>query len=853
MQKAASSSVILFLLLVFTCTQFFGQVSSVKKPLINILKNIETKHQIRFSYATDEIDGINIVAPSEEDSLDQVLSYLIKVTSLTFHRIDDRYITVRTRNQLPDIQCGTIIDADTGLALQGASIESSNKRTTIISNDEGTFTIDQLAKTKYLKISYLGYEDLIIETTELNGNCPEFELLAEISELDPVHIKHFFTKGIDKHLDGAFVIRTKKIGLLPGQTENDVFQIIQALPGVESIDETISNINIRGGTTDENLVLWDDIKMYQNGHFFGLISAFNPDLTEEVTVYKNGTNARYGEGVSSVIDMKSNKDIASKWQGGAGFNLINASVFLEIPIMENLSLQVSGRSSINNIIETNIYNAYSNKIFQDTEIVSFLDTDLESGTVSADEDFSFYDVSGKVLWNFSEKDKLRLNFLNINNTLDFTEILDATDESKTSNLKQRNTAGGVSWHHQWTDRIESTLLAYGSNYVLNSLNKDIFTLQQQKQKNEVLETGVKLDVSYLFSKKLKVQSGYHFSETGISNSQEINIPELTTSTKNILLSHVLFGNARYTPFGKKTIINAGLRANYYSSFDKLVVEPRMTIHQKLGNGFAIEMGGEFKSQTTTQRIDFESDFLGVVKKRWVLANNDDVPTIKSRQASLGIIYNKRNWFVNLEAFYKKVKGITTSNQGFQNQFQEQKSIGNYRARGIEFTLNKKAESFSTWLSYVFMKNDYDFNTLVPSRFPNNLDIRHSATLASSFNIDSFKFALGVNWHTGKPFTIPIEGNSIVIEDGVNTINYDDPNAVRLRDYFRINFSTEYLWEVSDAVEIKINAALLNALDRTNTLNIRHALNSNSSGETRISQVEEVSLGFSPNFSIQVLF
>ncbi|HBY68726.1 MAG TPA: hypothetical protein DEG69_13850, partial [Flavobacteriaceae bacterium] len=309
----------------------------------------------------------------------------------------------------------------------------------------------------------------------------------------------------------------------------------------------------------------------------------------------------------------------------------------------------------------------------------------------------------------------------------------------------------------------------------------------------------------------------------------------------------------YTPNQQNTVINAGVRASYFDKFEEFLIEPRLSIHQKLGNGFSAEAMGEYKSQTTTQRIDFESDFLGVEKRRWVLANNDNVPILESKQASLGFGYDKNNWLVTLEGFYKKVSGITTSNQGFQNQFQFVKATGNYTANGLEFVFNKKARRFSTWVSYLFMQNDYTFETLIPSEFPNNIDIRHSATVAGSYSLNKFKLALGINWHSGKPYTIPVLGEEIIEVNGQDAIQYDIPNNERLPDYFRADFSAEYLWGISQRVDAKINVAVLNLLNKENTLNIRYALDADDAGESRVNQVEEISLGLTPNISIQVLF
>ncbi len=853
MQKVISNCFFLILFLLIYSHSSYGQGDTEKKPLSSIILSIEDNYDVRFSYATQNISEISITPPDTELDLQGILNYLTINTPLVFTQINERFITINLKDGIGTL-CGKIVDSQTNLPLTGATIYSQDRSFNTTTDSKGMFYITNDNSNLILIVSYLGYNDSMIVTSLLDSDCPVIELQQSISELEEVVLYNFLTKGIDKHSDGSITLKTTDFGLLPGQIENDVLQIIQALPGVESVNETISNINIRGGTHDENLFLWDDIKMYQNGHFFGLISAFNPNLTQDVTVYKNGTHARYGESVSGVIDMRSKNTIAESLSGSVGFNLIDANAYLNIPVSDRLGIQVSGRRSLNSLFETNIYRTYAERIFQDTEITNFQSSE-STVDVSANEDFNFYDFSTKLLWDISERDQVRVNFMTIDNTLDFIENIVDEDMaiSKNSDLQQQSIVGGISWNRSWSDRLQSSAFVYGSFYVLNSLNRDIFTTQQQLQENEILDTGIKLDASYKVNENLSLDNGYQFSEVGISNIQDINLPRFRSKKKNVIRTHSIFSNAKLNTNNNKTIVNVGLRANYIGKFNKFSLEPRLSVYQKLNNGFAVEALGELKSQTTTQRIDFESDFLGIEKRRWVLSDDNEVPIIKSRQVSIGLIYNHRNWFINLEGFYKNVTGITTANQGFQNQFQNVRVAGEYRVSGLEFSLNKKMNAFSAWFSYVYMNNDYTFDELVPSSFPNNIDIRHSATIAGSYTHKQFKLAIGIDWHTGKPYTPPLEGEEIVTVGPFSFIQYDSPNSKRLSDYFRTNISAEYRFKFTDRIDSKVNVAIINVLDRKNTLNTKFTLGTDEDGNLSINQVEEVSLGFSPNFSIQVLF
>lgn len=853
MPKIASSYKILVFFLVFFA---FGAKSVAQESddttLVTYLKSLEEEYNVRFSYVREEVEQITLKPLSKDNnSLENVLSHLQNNTPLIYHRINERYISITSKENDGSL-CGRIIDFETQLPLEGATIISENNSFNTISNAEGFFYIPMQNKNVNYTVSFVGYTPIKKSTSSLSNDCSALLLVPSVSELEAVMVQNIFTKGIDKNQDGSIIISTQNFGLLPGQIENDVLQIAQALPGVESVDETISNINIRGGTHDENLMLWDDIKMYQSGHFFGLISAVNPDITKNVTVYKNGTNIRFGEGVSSVIDMYSKNTISSETEAGIGFNLINGNGFLDIPISEKLGIQVAARKSINHLWESPIYKNYTKRIFQDSEVSNIENTE-NNVAIATDENFSFYDFSTKLLWDISEKDKVRVNFLTIDNSLDFTETLETNSQSKTSELDQSSLLGGVSWNHLWNDNIETTALAYGTYYLLEATNKDIYTTQEQIQKNEVLETGVKLDASISLSQTLNLQTGYHFSEIGIANTQDVNLPRFRDYEKNVLQTHALFTGLNYVSTNQKTSVFGGVRGNYFSKFEEIFIEPRLSLRQKLAKGFAVEVLGEFKSQSTTQRINFESDFLGIEKRRWVLADEENTPIIKSKQASAGLVYSKNGLFMNAEGFYKIVEDINSANQGLQNQFQFSRAIGNYTVKGAEFVVNKKTKTFSTWLSYMYSKNDYEFEGIEPSTFPNNLDIQHSATLAGTYSWNALKVALGLNWHSGKPYTVPLEYFETNTEGGVTTIQFDIPNNERLPDYFRADISAEYLWKLSPSIDAKINFALLNLLNTENTINIRYALARDENNEITVNQIEEISLGITPNFSFQVLF
>ena len=667
----------------------------------------------------------------------------------------------------------------------------------------------------------------------------------EVQELQEVVVGSYLTSGISRNNNGITSIKPQQFGILPGMIEPDVLQTIQALPGVMSVDETISNINIRGGTHDQNLILWDGIKMYQSGHFFGLISAFNPYLTQHVDVSKNGTSARYGDGVSSVIDMQNANELSHHFKAGVGLNMTHMDGFLVLPLGKKTELQFSTRRSITDWIDTPTYDSYFDRVFQDTDLTNN-GRDL-NGTISKDERFYFYDVSAKLLTNLNKKDRLRFNFLTISNDVHYREQSTINDENTESNsfLKQNSLSGGATYLRTWNSKFNTSLQFYGSKYDLDANNQDVVNNQRLIQENKVLEYAVKLDTDWFINNHFKLSSGYQFFETGISNLEDVNNPRFKSYIKEVVRTHSVYSELKYLSSNLNTNVKVGARANYYEKFDVYKLEPRVSFSQRFLNYFRFELLGELKTQTTSQIIDLQNDFLGIEKRRWILANNESIPIIESKQASAGIHYNQNQLLVSAETYLKHVDNITSRSQGFQNQFQYVKDIGSYEVVGLDVLVNKQFENTSAWLSYSYSKNTYQFDIINNGKaFPNNVDIQHAVTFGATHTLGNLKLAIGVNWHTGKPFTEPNNDDPVIGND----INYNAPNSSNLKDYFRTDFSATYRLKLSETTNAVAGISLWNLTNQENIINSYYKLE-----DDEVIRIDNTSLGLTPNASLRVSF
>ncbi len=696
-------------------------------------------------------------------------------------------------------------------------------------------------------IRYLETEThLVFEALDAENFAIRLTVFSDITKtqyLNEVLLTKYLTEGISLQADGTSHIHLKRFGILPGSIEPDVLQTVQALPGITSVDERISNLNIRGGTNDQNLILWDGVKMYQTGHFFGLISAFNPSLIARVVVSKNGSSAQFGDGVSGIIDMQTSHEVSQGFSANMGINMLAADAFVQIPISEKISMQIAGRRSITDAFNTPTYKQYFKRIFQDSDL-----TNPNETVITNTETFYFYDISGKLVYDVSKNDKVEISFLTIDNALDYEETatINNTNTISNSQLSQGSLAINTQYTKNWSNKLQTIFQAYYSSYNLDANHSDVSNMKQLIQENKVTEGSFKAYLRYNVDEQLNYQGGYQYSEIGISNLEDVSNPDYRRYIKEVLRTHGFFNELSFKSKSGNTRARFGFRVNYIEKFSDFYFEPRISFNQIFADNFRVEVLAELKSQTTSQIIDLQNDFLGIEKKRWILANDNDIPVIKSQQLSTGIHYKKNDWLVSLEGYLKEVDGITSRSQGFQNQFQYTNAIGTYTITGLDFLINKQFKHFSTWMGYSFSKNNYNFSDLNQGeKFPNNVDIRHQLNASATYTLNRLKLALGFNWHSGRPTTLINMSES----KATNSLVYGKPNASRLSDYWRTDVSAVYDFSISKRIKAEVGASIWNVFNTENSINSYYVMDANN----QVIQVENVSLGFTPNAVLRVVF
>lgn len=838
------------------------EAASATKYLITYLQELESQFEIKFSYVDDDIRTVEII-PAKTSDLKGILNYIEGKTQIKIQKLNDRYYAL-TKSTTVDI-CGIVLDNFEQNTVAGATIQVLGTELAIITDLDGSFSLNNIPRNAKLQIKHIGFKTLFVDTEELlDANPCATLLLAQFyQQLEEVVVYEFLTKGLVKQLDASIELNAEEFGILPGLSEPDILQTIQALPGIKSVDETVSDINIRGGSNDQNLILWDGIKMYQSGHFFGLISAFNPYLTGKVTLIKNGTSASYGDGVSGVIDMRTKDKIETDFYGGAGFNLISGDFYGQLSVGDKLGFQFSARRSMTDFFNTPTFDTFFNRAFQSNKVVGGT---TETTNIEREDRFYFYDFTAKVLYDINDNHKFRISFININNLLDYTERQPELDRWTTSALDQTNLSFGGTLDSRWNDRFSTTINAYYTRYNLDAFNLSSRGSQRIIQNNEVVETSAKLAINYTFNDALQWVNGYQLNQTVITNLTDVNEPSFVSNLNDIVNTNSLFSELVYKSSDEKLYARGGLRLNYLKNpgnpagitlntplapgnFEEFILEPRLSLNYAITPKLKAILLGEFKSQATNQIVDLEQNFLGIEKRRWIVSNGKDLPISRSKQGSFGLNYDSRNLYIGLEGFYKEVDDISTSTQGFQNQNQFNGQIGKYDVKGIEFLINRKTNDYSIWASYTYNVNNYTFETIDPSNFPNNLDIRHAATLAGTLTLNSLRFGLGLNYRSGRPFTEPISDNPVDNTIFPAQIFYNEPNSSRLPEYIRADASVIYDFDIGRTIKASLGASVLNFTNRKNVLNIFYRLDNNDLLET----VESTSLGITPNFSFRLKF
>ncbi|MFN2262532.1 MAG: TonB-dependent receptor plug domain-containing protein, partial [Psychroflexus sp.] len=510
-------------------------------------------------------------------------------------------------------------------------------------------------------------------------------------------------------------------------------------------------------------------------------------------------------------------------------------------------LRIAGRYALSEFIDTPTFENYTDKIFQNTEISNF--SNSENLRLSSDINLQYFDANLQFQTQLSENTTWQINAMGISNELNFTEQNTNTLDRKDNRLAQESYVVSTDIKKRFSKRFSVSALAYASYYQLDGKNASALNNQLLNQTNDVLDFGAKLRSDFDFNDKFKLSFGYQFNEIGIRNDNIVNIPEVEIRQKSVLQTHAGILETRLKNFNQKLTTRLGLRVNYYDKFSEFKFEPHVNMTYEVSPFYDLVLMAEQKHQVTAQVIDLQNDFFGIEKRRWVLADQNQIPIQRLRQVEIGQVYKKNAWLFTANVFYKQIENISSSSQNFQNQLEFLQLSGDYHTYGAEFLIQKMFDDFRFWANYAYNESEYEFTTFSPSVFPNNFETSHHIESGISYVANPIKVSLSGRYFSGKP-TTPIDQNRPVLNPDINPqINFLTPNASNITDYFQVNFSGSYTHSWSKT-QVEIGLAILNLLNTNNTVNQFFRLNNDV---LEIEQVSNQSLELTPNAFLKINF
>lgn len=587
--------------------------------------------------------------------------------------------------------------------------------------------------------------------------------------------------------------------LLPtSMGESDIIKSVLLIPGVQSVGEGSAGFNVRGGSSDQNLILLYGTPVYNSSHFFGFFSAVNSDIIRDVTLYKGGIPSRYGGRISSVLDITSKDGNRKEFAGNAGISPITAHLMVEGPIKKDTCTYIlTGRTTYSNWV----FNLIDNSSLKNSRA-------------------SFYDLNGKITYD-----------LNKNNKIDISSYLshDSFKFNSDTIYSYDNNIVALRWRHFFNSRFFSLLSINNSNYKYGvsseSTPEEAFVLS-----HKVNSTGFKADFNW-FQGRHEVNYGLDVTRYSIlpgsyqpSNDSSLVIPK--TIQREKALEAALYIDEKFV-ITDYLSINAGARISSFFAFGPRsfpVYDPEYTrsistivdtVNYKSGELYKSYAGPEFRVSLnfrTSPRSSFKVNYNRTRQYLHLLSNSTSIsPTdtwklsdyyLKPQvgdQYAVGFYQMLFNNSIetSVELYYKEIKNMLDFKGGTDLIMAGniEKDVVNVKGKayGLELSI-KKDEGRVRWnigytYSRTFLKSIGKFSDEIINNgewFPANFDKPNDLVATFNFLLSRrFSFSTNYTWSTGRPITYPV---STYYMGDILLVHYSDRNKYRIPDYMRLDLS-----------------------------------------------------------------
>ena len=770
---------------------------------------------------------------------------------------------------------GKITDKATGEPIIGATAGNAKLGIGTVSSPLGYYYLDVPADTTTITVSYIGYEKKIIKLNSgIAKNSLDIVLLRSEINLEEISVTAEKEKIIRVNPDvvSSVSISPKLIAKLPNFGEVDIMRAFQLLPGISGSNETSAGLYVRGGTPDQNLILFDGMTIYHVDHFYGFFSAFNANSVDDVELHKGGFMPEFGGRTSSVLDIKGKPANMEEFNFGAGLSLLSANVFTEIPIIkQKLSLQVSFRRSYTDIIKSGLYNNIFD-MYNDAEddTPSFAGGGRPRGRggmqqESFEPSFYFYDLNTKLSFQQNKKNLFTLSFYNGKDNLDNSREQSFGRNSETSTditdlLEWGNIGISSGWKRNWSENFTSDLsLSYSNYFSLYDKNITMPTggTSNMRNRNTYENNNVK-DFSMRFGNQWKISDNNTLKFGTQITYNDIDYKYIQNDTTEVInkqnngTQYAVYLQDKHT-FYDKLMLNGGVRATYNDLTNKLYYEPRMSAILKLPYNLKLKAATGLYYQFISRTV--REDVLSGSKDFWVLADDVNIPVSSSIHYIAGIDWEPDDYLFGAEFFYKDIKGLSEYSMrfsGFRGELQTNELFfqGNGIAKGFELLAQKKMGKATGWLAYTYSDviNTFpEMNNGLP--FYASHDQTHEFKAVYSHEIGNWDLSATWIYATGSPYTSPEGEYQLSLLDGTqyDYIHVSNKNSYRLPDYHRLDISGKYNFKLGNA-KASLGLSVFNVYNHENIWYKEFDTDEETGTllETNITK-----LGITPNLSFKV--
>jgi len=704
---------------------------------------------------------------------------------------------------------GTVTEEETGVPVEGAIVNKF--RTTIgsVTNEDGYFSFRLPLGLHTLIVKMVGMEPKAQRINLVGPGTLDFQLKESAVILDKVIIEGKAPDiNVREVISGISRLDIEEIkNITPFLGEVDVIKSLQTLPGVSTVGEGASGFNVRGGRVDQNLILQNGGQLFNASHVLGFFSAFNPDLTDNFTLYKGNIPAQYGGRISSVLDVSLREGDYERYKVTGGLGLVASRLVVEGPIIpDKTTFIIGGRAS------------YSNYLLKRAK-----NEDVRKSSAN------FHDLNFTISHRIKNNNRFRLSF---HGSHDFFRFADEFGFSWDTQL------GTFQWQKLISSSVHSDFTAVYGNYssmlfeptgpeaveVENGIR--YFQIKENilysPGNNQLINAGLEL---IHYDNKPETQNPYT-QESGIINrvvnkeqGREISvyINDEVTFTDNLSISaglrYTIFQNIgpyqvySYDPASTRKVSSI-TDTTYYDKADLIQqyggIEPRLAVRYQLNPNSSIKLSytkmrqyiHSISNTTAPTPIDV-----------WQLSNKYVKPQVADN-FSIGYFRNYANntWEISMDAYYRNISNLVEYKDFVEllinDHLETDLLSAKGRAYGAEVYVKKSTGKWTGWLSYTFSRSEVQvngpFRDEVINRgewFPTNYDKPHNLTLVLNRKLGSkSSFNTSITYSTGRP----ISGVTSSYEIGtVQVSQFSDRNEFRIPDYFRVDLSftiAENVWK-----------------------------------------------------------